>query len=122
MASHRRCAVMLENVANDNNSTERRVVAGMEAKPEVMGKVEVGSARHQPCRCTPAHSMQPVPPARPRPFSIIPGMSRPPRNDLRLIGWLSVAQLISWGSVFYTFALLLAPVEHELGLSRAQSS
>ena len=49
-------------------------------------------------------------------------MSRPPRHDLRLIGWLSVAQLISWGSVFYTFAVLLAPVEHELGLSRAQSS
>lgn len=36
--------------------------------------------------------------------------------------WLSLAQLITWGSVFYTFALLLAPVERELGLSRAQSS
>lgn len=45
-----------------------------------------------------------------------------PRPDLRLIGWLSVAQLISWGSVFYTFALLLEPVERELGLSRAESS
>ncbi len=31
-------------------------------------------------------------------------------------------QLITWGSVFYTFALLLEPVERELGLSRAQSS
>jgi len=39
-----------------------------------------------------------------------------------LIGWLSLAQLISWGSVFYTFALLLEPVERELGLSRADSS
>jgi len=44
------------------------------------------------------------------------------RNDPHLIGWLSLAQLISWGSVFYTFALLLEPVERELGLSRAQSS
>lgn len=39
-----------------------------------------------------------------------------------LIGWLSLAQLISWGSVFYTFALLLEPVERELGLSRADAS
>jgi MFS family permease len=30
--------------------------------------------------------------------------------------------LISWGSVFYTFALVMAPIEQELGLSRAQSS
>ena len=39
-----------------------------------------------------------------------------------LIGWLSLTQLISWGSVFYLFALLLEPVEQELGLSRAQTS
>jgi hypothetical protein len=31
-------------------------------------------------------------------------------------------QLITWGSVFYTFALLMEPVERELGLTRAQSS
>jgi len=43
-------------------------------------------------------------------------------HDRRLVGWLSLAQLITWGSVFYTFALLLAPVESELGLGRAQSS
>ncbi len=49
-------------------------------------------------------------------------MHHTPRNTPHLIGWLSLAQLISWGSVFYTFALLLEPVEHELGLSRAQSS
>jgi MFS family permease len=42
--------------------------------------------------------------------------------DRRMVGWLSLAQLISWGSVFYTFALLLAPVERELGLTRAQSA
>ena len=38
------------------------------------------------------------------------------------IGWLSLAQLISWGSLFYTFTLLMGPVEQELGLSRVQSS
>lgn len=42
--------------------------------------------------------------------------------DTRLVGWLSLAQLITWGSVFYTFALLLAPLERELGMSRAESS
>src|SRR5665647_831182 len=40
----------------------------------------------------------------------------------RLVGCLSLAQLISWGSIFYTFALLMAPVERDLGLSRVQSS
>jgi predicted MFS family arabinose efflux permease len=43
-------------------------------------------------------------------------------HDRRLVGWLSLAQLISWGSLFYTFALLLEPVERELGMSRSQSS
>jgi MFS family permease len=36
--------------------------------------------------------------------------------------WLSWAQLITWGSVFYTFSLLMGPVERELGLSRADAS
>ena len=39
-----------------------------------------------------------------------------------LVGWLSMAQLVTWGSVFYAFAVLMAPLERELGLSRAQSS
>jgi len=39
-----------------------------------------------------------------------------------LVGWLSLAQLISWGSVFYTFTLIMGPVEHELGLNRVESS
>jgi MFS family permease len=43
-------------------------------------------------------------------------------HDRRLVAWLSLAQLITWGSVFYTFALLLEPVERELGLTRAQTS
>ena len=46
----------------------------------------------------------------------------PVLHDFRLVGWLSLAQLISWGSVFYTFALVMAPIERELGLSRAESS
>lgn len=44
-----------------------------------------------------------------------------PQNR-RFVLWLSLAQLISWGTLFYTFALLMAPVERELGLGRAQSS
>jgi MFS family permease len=43
-------------------------------------------------------------------------------HDPKLVGWLSLAQLISWGSVFYTFSLLMEPVERELGLTRAQLS
>jgi predicted MFS family arabinose efflux permease len=42
--------------------------------------------------------------------------------DRRLVGWLSLTQLITWGSVFYTFSLLMEPVERELGMTRAQSS
>jgi len=37
-------------------------------------------------------------------------------------GWLSLAQLIIWGSVFYTFSLLAQPVELALDISRASSS
>jgi MFS family permease len=35
---------------------------------------------------------------------------------------LSLAQLISWGSTFYLFGLLVQPLEAELQISRAQSS
>jgi MFS family permease len=48
--------------------------------------------------------------------------SRKSLHNRRQVGWLSLAQLITWGSVFYTFALLMEPVERELGLTRAQSS
>jgi hypothetical protein len=51
-----------------------------------------------------------------------PHRAQPAPLDQRLILWLSLAQLITWGSVFYTFALLMEPIEHELGLTRAQSS
>ena len=36
--------------------------------------------------------------------------------------WLSLPQLITWGSVFYTFSLLMTPLEAELGMNRAESS
>jgi len=39
-----------------------------------------------------------------------------------LILGLSMAQLITWGSLFYTFALLIGPIEQVLGVTRAQSS
>jgi len=45
-----------------------------------------------------------------------------PAYDRRLVAWLSVGQLISWGSVFYGFGVLLEPVEQSLGLTRAESS
>jgi MFS family permease len=35
---------------------------------------------------------------------------------------LSAIQLITWGSVFYGFALFMAPLEQALGMSRAESS
>ena len=44
------------------------------------------------------------------------------RQDRQRVIWLSLAQLISWGTLFYTFALLMEPVERELGMSRTQSS
>lgn len=51
-------------------------------------------------------------------------MSRahPPSLDLRFVFWLSWVQLISWGSVFYGFSLFMAPLEHELVMTRAESS
>ena len=51
-----------------------------------------------------------------------PVMTSARQLDQRLILWLSLPQLITWGSVFYTFALLVEPVERELGLGRAQTS
>ncbi len=39
-----------------------------------------------------------------------------------LVWRLSLAQLISWGSIFYMFSLVLEPLERDLGLSRAEVS
>ena len=43
-------------------------------------------------------------------------------HDAALVFWLSVCQLISWGSVFYGFAVFLGPVEQALQMGRAESS
>ena len=43
-----------------------------------------------------------------------------PDHRSPLVLWLSVAQLVSWGCVFYGFSLLMEPVEAALGMSRAQ--
>lgn len=40
----------------------------------------------------------------------------------RFLFWLSLAQLISWGSTFYLFGLVVLPIEAELHINRAQSS
>lgn len=48
--------------------------------------------------------------------------AEPRGHDRALVAWLSLAQLVTWGSTFYTFALLMEPIERELGFSRAQSS
>lgn len=36
--------------------------------------------------------------------------------------WLSLPQLIGWGSLFYSFSLLMGPLEAELRMTRAESS
>lgn len=43
-------------------------------------------------------------------------------RDARFVWALSLLQLISWGSVFYGFALLMIPLEQALGMDRAESS
>ena len=43
----------------------------------------------------------------------------PPRG---FVLWLSIAQLISWGTLFYTFSLLLGHFEGDLALSRVDAS
>jgi MFS family permease len=53
---------------------------------------------------------------------IILTMQSPVRSKSRMIWCLSLAQLISWGSVFYAFALLMTPLEEALGMGRAESS
>jgi MFS family permease len=55
-------------------------------------------------------------------------MPHSPRHSIKTLDlgsfsfWLSLPQLITWGSVFYTFSLLMTPLEAELGMTRAESS
>ena len=37
------------------------------------------------------------------------------RPGWALVGALGVTQIVSWGSLYYAFPLLLAPIENELG-------
>jgi predicted MFS family arabinose efflux permease len=47
------------------------------------------------------------------------GNSAPADSQDRLVTWaLSLAQLVSWGSVYYSFSLLVVPMEHTMGWSR----
>lgn len=43
-------------------------------------------------------------------------------QDARFVWALGLLQLISWGSVFYGFALFMAPLEQALEMTRAESS
>lgn len=43
----------------------------------------------------------------------------PPEGHWQLVAGLGVAQIISWGSIYYAFAVLLEPLERELGASRS---
>ena len=42
------------------------------------------------------------------------------RDLLRLVAPLAVAQIVSWGSMIYSFPLFLEPMEGELGWSRTE--
>ena len=53
------------------------------------------------------------------PVATIAGSAHPPRG---FVLWLSVAQLISWGTLFYTFTLLLEHFERDLGLTRVNAA
>ncbi|MBC7711510.1 MAG: hypothetical protein H7203_15730, partial [Rhizobacter sp.] len=48
-----------------------------------------------------------------------PPDAHPPRG---FVMWLSLAQLISWGTLFYVFSLLLADFERDLSLSRIDAA
>ncbi len=48
--------------------------------------------------------------------------SSPATPSHALVWWLSLAQLITWGSGFYGFALFMGPMEAALNMDRAQSS
>ena len=47
---------------------------------------------------------------------------QPDPHPATFVGWLSFAQLLGWGSVFYAFSMLLTPVEAELGVTRGDVS
>ena len=42
----------------------------------------------------------------------------PPRRPWSIVWALAVTQIISWGSIYYAIAVLMAPIERDLGWSR----
>src|SRR5688572_11678619 len=54
--------------------------------------------------CGPYSVRSPMPPPNPS----------PDRLPWGFVGWLSVAQLISWGVIFYAFTLFIEPMAQEL--------
>ncbi len=60
--------------------------------------------------------------AAPTPFapSMPPPNPSPDRLPWGFVGWLSVAQLISWGVIFYAFTLFIEPMAQELRWSKPQ--
>ena len=60
------------------------------------------------------------PPTEQPPFAVVPAaIAHPPRG---FVMWLSLAQLISWGTLFYMFSLLLEHFERDLSLSRVDAA
>lgn len=41
-------------------------------------------------------------------------------REWRLVVWLSLAQMISWGTLFYGFAVVVGPMERELGWAKTE--
>ncbi len=72
----------------------------------------------------PAAPSEPITPPAPPAADTLAGhaghaVAHPPRG---FVFWLSVAQLLSWGTLFYAFSLLLEHFERDLRLSRVDAS
>ncbi|MEK9968411.1 MAG: MFS transporter [Ferrovibrio sp.] len=53
-------------------------------------------------------------------FSVSPASSRPPVVPHLLIWGLAVGQMVSWGSLYYSLAVVTLPMEEELGWSKVE--
>jgi MFS family permease len=52
-------------------------------------------------------------------LSVLPG-DRPPVMPHRLIWGLAVGQMVAWGTLYYALAVLIGPMEQELGWSKVE--
>ncbi len=49
--------------------------------------------------------------------------NKPADSQDRFVTWaLALAQLVSWGSVYYSFSLLVVPVEQTMGWNRTATN